>query len=547
MPITKVSYSMIAGAPLNVLDFGAKGDGIHDDTIALQTAIDAAFLQNKTLVIPYGTYLISSTLDAKNKTISIEGLGYQQSAPKITGDFNGYLLDLSGEAPSTFYEPYAIKGLFFENTNNGTSIGSCGCLNLSYTGVVKIEDCRIYAQNTCVFLTETISAEFHNVFLVGDSGTNSNQYSRGYLGQGRNIKVYGGRVYGCYICFDISGDTWNINGVNAEFSVFIFRTAAISCMLVEGCHFETSQLLWTNAVDLPTTTVVPWVDNGGDGIGWAGAITFKNCLVAFGETKPYMFVLKSQTQFSGKLNIVGSYLVSTPAGHATISTSFTSTDPSEIVSGAEIYIEGTTGFITPTTIPIDNFSAYTEIKSNGLAYGVSNFKANSSSLDFTNADPILTGYTGARLFSTYTSNGVEYNNGQFVPTQDNVSTLGSGSKRWSVVYAANGTIQTSDARAKQQARDLTEAEKAVATKLKKLIKAFKFNEAVEKKGSKARIHIGVYAQEVAEAFISEGLDPFKYAMFCYDEWENNANKEVVKENRYGIRYDELFAFIISTL
>ena len=40
-------------------------------------------------------------------------------------------------------------------------------------------------------------------------------------------------------------------------------------------------------------------------------------------------------------------------------------------------------------------------------------------------------------------------------------------------------------------------------------------------------------------------------MFCYDEWEEDRDEEgtVVQEagNRYGIRYDELLAFIISAL
>ena len=47
-------------------------------------------------------------------------------------------------------------------------------------------------------------------------------------------------------------------------------------------------------------------------------------------------------------------------------------------------------------------------------------------------------------------------------------TLGDGIRRWSEVYAINGVINTSDAREKQQVRDLTDVEKAVAQKIKGL-------------------------------------------------------------------------------
>ena len=42
MSLTKVSYSMINGEVLNVLDFGAVGDNVHDDTNAFKAAITAA-------------------------------------------------------------------------------------------------------------------------------------------------------------------------------------------------------------------------------------------------------------------------------------------------------------------------------------------------------------------------------------------------------------------------------------------------------------------------------------------------------------------------
>jgi hypothetical protein len=131
----------------------------------------------------------------------------------------------------------------------------------------------------------------------------------------------------------------------------------------------------------------------------------------------------------------------------------------------------------------------------------------------------------------------------------------------STIFAATGTINTSDADLKQQIRDLDVAEKAVATRIKGLIKTFKFNDAVVKKGDDARIHVGVVAQEVQAAFVAEGLDPTRYALFCSDTWyevDGKAfNKDMrpypantpnaVEKTRLGVRYEQLLAFVIAAL
>jgi hypothetical protein len=140
---------------------------------------------------------------------------------------------------------------------------------------------------------------------------------------------------------------------------------------------------------------------------------------------------------------------------------------------------------------------------------------------------------------------------QVCPGTDNVWSSGGASFRWSVVYAATGAINTSDAREKQQVRSLSDAEKAVAVHLKSLIRAFKWNDAVAKKGSAARIHVGVMAQDVEAAFAAEGLNGFDYAVLCYDEWDaeldDDGNVLTSAGNRYGVRHDQLFAFIVSAL
>lgn len=126
------------------------------------------------------------------------------------------------------------------------------------------------------------------------------------------------------------------------------------------------------------------------------------------------------------------------------------------------------------------------------------------------------------------------------PAVDGVYVLGAPSFRWSTVYATTGTINTSDAGQKQDVRALNEAEARTAVKLKQLIRAFKFKDAVTAKGDNARIHVGVIAQDVAAAFASEGLDANNYGLFCSDVLEDNSTQ-------LGIRYDELLAFIISAL
>jgi hypothetical protein len=67
MALTKVSYSMIDGAVLNALDFGAVGDGVADDSSAIQAALDA-ITANTTLYFPAGTYKVTQSLTITSKS-----------------------------------------------------------------------------------------------------------------------------------------------------------------------------------------------------------------------------------------------------------------------------------------------------------------------------------------------------------------------------------------------------------------------------------------------------------------------------------------------
>ena len=135
------------------------------------------------------------------------------------------------------------------------------------------------------------------------------------------------------------------------------------------------------------------------------------------------------------------------------------------------------------------------------------------------------------------------------PRSDSTYSLGGASRRWTVVYADTATINTSDEREKEQIQDIDAAVLRAWGNVE--YQQFKFKDAVLKKGSGARWHIGVVAQRVKEAFEAEGVDPFAYGILCYDEWEEQEEKYedgvgIVQQfqaagNRYGIRYEEALA------
>jgi len=133
----------------------------------------------------------------------------------------------------------------------------------------------------------------------------------------------------------------------------------------------------------------------------------------------------------------------------------------------------------------------------------------------------------------------------FNSDSDDLFDLGSGTRRFKDIYATNGTIQTSDRNEKQGIRELLDAEQRVATACKGLLRAFKWNSAVEAKGDEARIHFGIIAQDLQDAFTAEGLDAGDYAMFINSTETDEETGE--ERSRMGVRYSELLAFIISAI
>jgi len=146
--------------------------------------------------------------------------------------------------------------------------------------------------------------------------------------------------------------------------------------------------------------------------------------------------------------------------------------------------------------------------------------------------------------------GFRFGSGGIVPRlngsdSDNTNDLGESGIRFDDIYATNGTIQTSDRNDKQDITELSDAEQRVAVAAKGLLRKFRWKSAVEGKGDDARIHFGIIAQDLQDAFTAEGLDAGRYAMFISSTWTDEETGE--ERTRLGVRYSEFLAFIISAI
>lgn len=164
MSLTKVSYSMITGAPVNVKDFGAVGDfnpstgSGTDDRAAIQAALDFA----KTLpggavvVFPAGNYYLGTSNSVSGYQLMLGSLTNPNDATNVV--ISGYGATLYGG------NDYAVFGVW--NTNH------CGVFGLSIVGFAggTYDPSRQYSHN--------LDTRYNTFFTVADT------YQTNFLGDG---------------------------------------------------------------------------------------------------------------------------------------------------------------------------------------------------------------------------------------------------------------------------------------------------------------------------------------------------------------------------
>jgi parallel beta-helix repeat protein len=136
MSLTKASYSMVSGAPVNIIDFGAVGDGVTDDTVAIQAAINSRS-NGYTVYIPAGTWKFTEVTIADKTNLTITGPGI------INGQFTVYNVTNDNDVQSNI----VFKDLSF---NRGRPDVATTAIKLVKVSAVKISGCFFKGVQKCI-------------------------------------------------------------------------------------------------------------------------------------------------------------------------------------------------------------------------------------------------------------------------------------------------------------------------------------------------------------------------------------------------------------
>ena len=326
MSLTKVSYSMIEGAPANIVDYGADPTGATDSTAAFQNAIDYLnSLNGGTLIVPYGRYRLDSPVTVYN-FIRIQGTEFANTGTFFRGSTivvnNSTAAFLSNGVQRLELVQLSFvasgAGIGAAHVYMGQTTGFTPPYN--YTSKMLVDNCKISANFYGGFFGNFIygdwsrtefgfdgspGAYFQPIRSIGDitgNSTNANTISLCRFVQSRGDETV---HFQSGSDLTIQNCTFEIN--SAKYTI---HCEGIGKTTIKDCYFETNSG--------PLTTY-PIIFENGPGSACL-AITFTGNLCSLGANNTHLIRATGSSGlifFEGNIvyNTAGKNITSTPDGN----------------------------------------------------------------------------------------------------------------------------------------------------------------------------------------------------------------------------------------
>jgi Pectate lyase superfamily protein len=243
VPIQTTSVFLPTGhGMINVKDFGAKGNGVTDDTAAIQAALSQGrvagvdyFGRPKAIFFPAGTYLVSDTLKWIGSSVTLQGAGNGLSVIRLIDNAEGYD---NLNAPKALIRTPGGNASFRQNIwNLGIEIGSGnpGAIGLDYisNNIGSIRGVSITSEDGLGYSGLSLTRSWPGPSLIEDlqvDGFNygihvgQTEYSQTY----QNITLSNQRVAGIFN----NGNYLSIDGLKSFNAVPVIESLATSGSVV---------------------------------------------------------------------------------------------------------------------------------------------------------------------------------------------------------------------------------------------------------------------------------------------------------------------------
>lgn len=291
---------LITDGTVNVKQFGAYGDGTHDDTDAIQTAINSVIPNRNTvipkIVFPSGTYKITDTITLQNYT-SLYALGLVTFATYIDGvaftiatsDYistylkhrNHVIID-GGDSPILFQN-------MLDSALNETICIEWGNSSLLSPNEVKrgndiqlMRNFNVIGYDVCIdvysknyYLNTVEFAGLYDCNICVRYNTSNND-------SGENCKfnhcVFGGaKTYAFY--FNVGGYDVYINNCSFDYNCALFMFTEENSVFINDCHIEGIGYIAHGSPDTPGTNEAFFAKYTKSSLGYRNTLIVNNCFV----------------------------------------------------------------------------------------------------------------------------------------------------------------------------------------------------------------------------------------------------------------------------
>lgn len=212
---TITNYNTWNGILFNVKVYGAKGNNVADDTVAVQAAINAAVAANGTLVFfPPGTYKVTSLTN----TTTINFVGDNATFSGYVGTITEFgVSNLTSKFVAT--PIYNVKG--YGATGNGTT-DDTSSIQATINAARDAGGGVVYFPTGKYKITSTLNINHSSIVLVGNGSGNSHNLG---LDDNATVLTWGGTAGGTMI---------SVSAVSGASNQNISRSG------VEGIHLDGS-------------------------------------------------------------------------------------------------------------------------------------------------------------------------------------------------------------------------------------------------------------------------------------------------------------------